>query len=171
MLADDVYAIAKPLIQAFEDCSLVEYPDLRGFPTIGWGQRIKHGQYPHGITQAQADLIFERSLEGFYNGVIKIAQPVGALPCELAAMTSFAYNIGFGSWHPFEDGLLTSTLLRMYNQGDKPGAVKEFQRWDHAGGIEVKGLYRRRVCESLIFSGKTVAELDAVAWMARLIKD
>ncbi len=165
MLADDVYAIAKPLIQEFERCSLREYLDLRGLPTIGWGLRIKHGQYPNGITQQQADLLFQHSMEGFYNGVIKIANLTGALPCELAAMTSFAYNIGFGQWHPFEDGLMTSTLLRKYNHNDKLGASKEFVRWDHAGGVEVEGLLRRRMCEGMIFQGRTVDEMKKLKWL------
>jgi lysozyme len=165
MLMDDVLAIAKPLIQEFEHCELREYLDIRKLPTIGWGIRISHGQYPNGITQAQADKMFETRIESVYNGVRRIVKFGNPNINEMAALTSFGYNIGFGQWHPFVDGLETSTLLHLYNQGYRKAAAHEFVRWDHADGIEIPGLKRRRLCEAMIFTGSSIADLQKVKWL------
>jgi lysozyme len=61
------------------------------------------------------------------------------------ALISFAYNLGLGALHG-------STLLRLVNQGDMEDAANEFPKWDHAGGVAVAGLTRRRLAEQQLFS-------------------
>ena len=52
-------------IRRHEGCNLIPYKDTEGFWTIGWGHRLKSDEYfkyREGITQAQADNIFEEDL-------------------------------------------------------------------------------------------------------------
>lgn len=62
------------------------------------------------------------------------------------ALVSFCFNLGGGA-------LAESTLLKLLNRGDYKGAQKQFKRWDHAGGVELPGLLRRREAEARIFGG------------------
>lgn len=166
----DVLAIAEPLVMHFEQCRLKEYLDSRGLPTIGWGIRIRHGQYPNGITQAQADAIFKNFIAGTASRVLSLINPrlnldlASNLKGQAAAFTSFAYNVGFGSFHPYQDGFETSTLLRLYNAGDFDDAALQFPRWDHAGSEELEGLLERRICEQAIYSGDSIDQLIRCDW-------
>jgi len=49
----------------------------------------------------------------------------------------FVFNLGT---HAFAG----SPLLRLLNAGDFNDAIGEFAKWDHAGGLVVGGLLRRR---------------------------
>lgn len=150
--------IAEPLVEHFEKCVLFEYKDARGFPTIGWGHRIIHLQYPHGITQAQADQFFDNDINWFYRGVTGLIHTrVTSLPCEVAAMVSMAYNVGLAAF-------AGSTLLRLYNEGDKLGAATEFTKWDHAGFVVLEGLLERRECEEYLYNGGSLKQLIAMNW-------
>jgi lysozyme len=53
-------------------------------------------------------------------------------------------NLGTGA---FAD----STLLKLINQSRFLEAAKEFPKWDHDGGRQVKGLLLRRFKEGLLF--------------------
>lgn len=63
---------------------------------------------------------------------------------ELAAMTSFAYNVGIG-------GFRKSTVLKAHNRGDKRAAARAFGLWNKAGGQVMDGLERRRKAESALY--------------------
>jgi lysozyme len=148
--------IARSIICAFEGCHLKEYICPAGKPTIGWGTVIPHGQFPEGITQEIADEWRDRAIKDFAAGVLRRCR---RLPSdgELGALTSFAYNLGL-------DALANSTLIKLYNAGEKIAAADQFPRWCHAGKKELAGLVRRRACERLIFLGHSVAELEAMHW-------
>jgi hypothetical protein len=60
------------------------------------------------------------------------------------ALVCFAYNVGLGALHG-------STLLKKVNTGDFDGAADEFLKWNHAGGVVVPGLTRRRQAERSLF--------------------
>jgi lysozyme len=61
------------------------------------------------------------------------------------ALVSFTYNLGVGALHG-------STLLHLVNQSDFTNAANEFPKWDHAGGVVVAGLLRRRLAEQTLFT-------------------
>lgn len=61
------------------------------------------------------------------------------------ALVSFAFNLGSGA-------LAESTLLRKLNAGKYKAAAKEFKRWNHAGGVVLAGLTRRRNAEARLFN-------------------
>jgi len=64
---------------------------------------------------------------------------------KFAAVLSFCYNVGMANFN-------SSTLRKKILMEDWQGASKEFLKWDKAGGKTMKGLTRRRLAESLLFS-------------------
>ena len=141
-------AKAVALIKRFEGCKLTAYPDPAsgGDPwTIGWGAT---GEGIHkGVvwTQEQADNRLLVDAQRFMRGVQKLCR---ATPTEgeLAALTSFAYNVGLSN-------LGKSTLLRLYNEGREHEAAAQFPRWNKAQGAVMKGLTKRREAERAVFEG------------------
>ena len=116
-------------------------------PTIGWGTI----QYPNGDKVKRGDLISQKRADEFLAWEVEQkAKGVDDLVTvfltenELGALVSFAYNCGLGN-------LAKSTLLRKLNQGDKPGAAREFIKWNKAGGKVLAGLTRRRKAERHLF--------------------
>ncbi len=136
------------LIEQFEGCKLKPYLDVAKIPTIGIGTT----KYPDGrvvtmndppITEAQAQSFLKSHLEGdckAVSGLVKV--PLN--DNEFAALVSFAYNVG-------RNALASSTLLKKLNSGDRQGAADQFLKWDHAAGIQVAGLTRRRQAERALF--------------------
>jgi len=59
---------------------------------------------------------------------------------ELAAYTSFVFNVGHGNF-------ASSTLRRRLNEGDREGACEELKRWVYAKGQKLPGLVKRREAE------------------------
>lgn len=62
---------------------------------------------------------------------------------ELAAMTSFAYNVGVA-------GFKKSTVLKSHNRGDRQAAARAYSLWNKAGGQVMLGLELRRKAESAL---------------------
>lgn len=64
---------------------------------------------------------------------------------QLAALSSFSYNIG-------QDAFTKSTLLKLLNAGyNKPAVSSEFDKWIYAGGQVSTGLKNRRAAEKQLF--------------------
>jgi lysozyme len=61
-----------------------------------------------------------------------------------AAICSFVYNVGMGSYKG-------STLLKLLNAGDYDGAAEQFKQWNKAAGRVLPGLVTRREEESKLF--------------------
>ena len=136
-------------IQQFEGLKLKAYKDSVGIRTIGFGNifnldtgnPIKEGDE---ITQETADRWLKIEVDQLQAKLKKIIT-VPLTDNQLTAITSLAYNIGFGAFK-------RSTLLRLLNAGaSKEEVAKQFLRWNKAGGKEVKGLTNRRQAESNLF--------------------
>lgn len=138
-------AQAMALIKRFEGCELDAYLCPAGVWTIGWGSTgpgIRNGTR---WTQGQADERLAQDVDKFLSGVrSRIKRPV--TESELGAMTSLAYNIGL-------DAFGKSTLLRLFNEGKKDLAAKQFDVWRRAGGRVLDGLVKRRAAERRVFEG------------------
>jgi lysozyme len=146
-------AYAMSLIKQFEGCRLEAYPDpgTGGDPwTIGWGSTGAGIRKGVRWTQAQADDRLASDVERFMRGVRAVCK-VAPTDNELGAMTSLAYNIGLGAFRG-------STLLKLFNVGNKAGAAKQFDRWNKAGGRVMKGLVRRRAAERAVFEQESEDE-------------
>lgn len=76
---------------------------------------------------------------------------------QLAALISFAYNVGIGRDDDPDTpenegrGLRGSTLMRKLNAGDPQGAADQFRAWTKAAGKVNKGLVARRERERKLF--------------------
>lgn len=137
------------LIQAFEGCRLIAYPDpgTGGDPwTIGWGTTgpdVKRGVV---WTQEQADGRFAAHVAEFAAKVRRLLGSAATSQNQFDAMVSFAYNVGVGN-------LSSSTLLRKHKAGNFAGAAAEFARWNKAAGKVLPGLTRRRAAEAAMYRG------------------
>ena len=49
---------------------------------------------------------------------------------------------------------MSSTLLRVLNEGQYDEVPAQIKRWNKAGGQVLEGLVRRREAEALLFEGK-----------------
>ncbi|WP_288492073.1 lysozyme [uncultured Pseudomonas sp.] len=150
------------LMHHYESCRLSAYPDpgsVDGRPwTIGWGHtgpEVKRGLV---WTQAQADTAFLRDLQATEYLVEKMAPT--ATQAEFDALVSFAYNLGAAA-------LRGSTLMRLYQAGDKTGAAEQFLRWDKNDGAVLHGLTKRRNAERSLFLGATSAVAIAIGDRAK----
>lgn len=130
------------LIKSFESLRLHAYPDpgTGGDPwTIGYGHtgpEVHRGQV---ITEHEADRLLESDSLRFEKGVGELLT-VPATQGQFDALVSFAFNVGLGN-------LKSSTLLRLFNAGDKGAAAEQFLRWNKAAGKVMPGLTNRRLAE------------------------
>jgi lysozyme len=146
------------LIKRFEGCArlrsdgmVAAYPDpgTGSEPwTIGWGATGR--DHVHGgrigpqttWTQAQCD---ERLADDLTRYAADVARALGDAPTTQAqfdALVSFHYNTG---------AIARATLTQKHVAGDFQGAVREFARWNRAGGRVLKGLIRRRAAEAELY--------------------
>lgn len=137
------------VLKYFESCKLEAYWDKHGKVwTIGWGETGPDVVPGLVITQAYADLRLKKRLETEFVPGVKRLLKIEPTQGQLDAMVDLAYNIGLGNF-------ASSTLLKLYNQGDMKGAAAQFKRWRFAGGQPLLGLYRRRVADEALFNGAT----------------
>lgn len=138
------------LIHSFESLRLKAYPDpgsKDGKPwSIGWGSTGSDIGPGTVWTKEQADARFAKDLARFEVGVSKA---VGAdlKQHQFDALVSFAYNVGLGNF-------LSSTMLKMLNEGYYSNAALQFGKWIFNDGKVMKGLVRRRESERKLFSGE-----------------
>lgn len=135
-------------IKSFEGFSAKPYLDSVKVPTIGYGtimypdgKRVTMNDTPCAAQQAEQYLAFEVNQK--CSGVNTMVA-VQVNQNQFDALVSFAYNLGTGALHG-------STLLKLLNKGCYADAAKEFLKWDHAGGVAVAGLTRRRLAEQKLF--------------------
>lgn len=139
-------ALVAPSVMLHEGLRLDSYPDVGGVWTICYGsttidmQPVRPGQK---ATRAVCDRALYADLSAAANAASR-AVYVPLTTEQLAAITSFTYNVGQGK-------LKSSTLLRKLNAGDYCGASAEFQRWAYVRGKRYDGLYTRRTAEQSLF--------------------
>lgn len=135
------------LIHSFESLRLKAYPDpgsKDGKPvTIGWGSTGPDIKLGMTWTKEQADARFAKDLARFEIGVSR-AVSVDLKQNQFDALVSFAYNVGMANF-------LSSTLLKMLNEGYYSNAALQFLRWTKNDGVEMAGLVRRRKAEKALF--------------------
>ena len=137
-----------------KDGKFLAYKDpasIDGLPiTIAWGLTyhadgtlVKLGEiweYDYAV-KVKAAVLSE-----FINGVIELCPDlVNEHPNKLAAITSFAYNVGLGN-------LSKSTLRKKINNKDYSSVPQELLKWNRASGKVMNGLTRRRKAEGELFS-------------------
>ncbi len=144
-------APALAIIKEFEGCRLEAYRCPAGVPTIGYGTtRLQNGPVRMGttISQEEADTLLLAEVQQLYGpGVMQLLPMAkGWKPEQVAAIVSFAYNLGLGA---LEDSTLRKRLLA----GEDATKVvrEELPKWTHAGEAVLPGLQRRRAAEVALF--------------------
>ena len=133
---------AVELVKGFDGFSPKAYLRPAGVPTIGYGH-TGNVRPDDTITPEEAESLLEKDLAKFDAGIKKSVK-VPLNENQLAALTSFAYNVGLGAFN-------NSTLLKQLNEGHYELAADQLLRWTKAGGKELKGLVTRRAAERAVF--------------------
>lgn len=130
------------LIESFEGCRLEAYQDSVQTWTIGYGHTadVVEGMT---ITPAQATALLAGDLV-IYEHYVNSYVTAPLTQHEFDALVSFTYNLGAGT-------LQRSDLLAYLNADQIAEAADMFLEYDHAGGVEVAGLLRRREAERALF--------------------
>lgn len=149
----------KEWLKDVEQLRLMPYDDQTGEEitqwvpgaTIGYGHLIAQQEWPiyqNGITEEQADQIFEDDLAPFVNTVNR-AINVPLEPHQLDAAVMLAYNIGVG-------GFSSSSAVKLINdsQAETPYSSLEdaWKAWNKSQGQVNQGLINRRSAEWEMFS-------------------
>jgi len=141
------------LIKRFEGCAslradglVAAYPDpaTGGAPwTIGWGATGMEIDHDTLWTQEECDARLECDLARYSADV---ARSIGDAPTtqpQFDALVSFHYNTG---------AIARATLTKLHRAGDYDRSMREFQRWNKAGGRVLKGLTNRRMAEAQLYA-------------------
>lgn len=131
------------LIKRFEGFSPVPYRCPAGKITIGYGHVIRPGESFGRLTEAEATGLMLRDIGSRFAPMVAAHIKVPLNDNQFSALVSLAYNAGAAP--------LAKTLGRKLNDGDLPGAAREFDRWVNAGGRVLPGLVRRRAAERVLF--------------------
>lgn len=139
-------AVATPVVAYFEGYIPHTYADPVGIPTICYGHTGPDVTPDRTATRDECESLLRQDLGDAVSGVLHCVR-ADMQAHQLAALTSFAYNVGAGA-------LCKSTLARKANAGDWPGACAELSRWVYAKGIKLGGLVKRRAAERAMCEGR-----------------
>ena len=151
MLPPPWLELALKTIKAFEGCRLEAYKDAAGVPTIGYGT-TRYMDAPvrisDKISQAMAEELLANDVEHLFGPGVLSLLPMATKwrPNQVAALTSFAYNLGLGA---LENSTLRARLLA--GQDAYTVVREELPKWIHAGEAVLPGLERRRKAEIELF--------------------
>jgi lysozyme len=141
------------LIKTAEGFESHLYTCPAGDATIGYGHLVHHGPvggaaseapFVGGVDEQRATDLLRQDVAYAEHAVTTLVK-VTVTQGQFDALVSFTYNLGAGT-------LQRSTLLRMVNAGRFDFAADQFLAWDHAGGVVVPGLTRRREAERKMFA-------------------
>jgi lysozyme len=130
------------LVRHFESFRPVAYKCPAGIWTVGYG--FTEGVHPGDtITIAEASRRLKIELEDHAQVVREAIPDTPLTQGQFNALVSYVFNIGH----------ILETLLAKLKARDMAGALLEFPRACRAEGKPLKGLYRRRLAESCMWSG------------------
>lgn len=128
------------------------------------------------ITRDEAKALLAMDVNEFLEGLAVLLANIPTTQAQLDALVAFAFNVGvrgFGgstllSRHrahvPVSERFDYGKLKAQSQAGNATGPTEyAFAAWSKAGGRWMLGLYRRRVCEALIYGGGDVAKAIVTA--------
>lgn len=159
-------SIGLQLIKSFEQLRTTAYTCPAGKPTIGIGhtsaaggmftltsgEKVSTVKLGQSITASEAQRLFNADIDQFEDGVERLIDraKIPPNPAEFDALVSLAFNIGLGNFS-------SSTVLKRFLRGDKPGAAEAMLAWNkmtvNGKKVVAKGLVRRREAERWLFLG------------------
>jgi lysozyme len=134
------------LIKSFEGFRERAYRDVGGVWTIAYGHS-GDVEPLEVVTEVEGEALLVGDLRE-HEAIVEKANEVELNPNQFSALVSFEFNTG---------ALPGSTLLRLVNARDFPGAAAQFDRWVHVDGVLVDGLVRRRAAEKALFLSEAIA--------------
>lgn len=132
---------AAAAVVGFEGYELIDYADPVGIPTACFGHTAT-AEIGKQRTDSECQSLLMIELAEYQGCVLSHSRPTLSTN-QLAAFTSFTYNVGCSKFR-------SSTLLKKLNAGDVVGACNELPRWVYARGVKLNGLVRRREVERLL---------------------
>ena len=136
--------VAAPYVAEWEGMKGEAYQDAVGVWTIGCGHTkdVKPGDV---VTRAEAMMMLVDDLKETIDGLAPHVH-VPVTEGQFIALTSLAFNVGV-------EGLVGGCpkLMAALNAGKWKECAKEFLDVDHAGGVRLPGLTRRRREEAELF--------------------
>lgn len=135
------------LIKKFEGLRLKAYQDSVGIWTIGYGTTRINGrpvQPEETCTKTEAESYLMQDVKNIAEAPVKRNTRGLITQSMYDALCCFTYNVGPGNF-------AKSTLLKDVNSSKYLDAAAGFLQWTKAGGVELKGLVRRRTAEKDLF--------------------
>ena len=130
------------------------YLDVAGFPTIGYGHRVRPPEsFPRGMDEAQAAAMLANDVRQAEQAVLRLVR-VELTQGQFDALVDFCFNLGAGR-------LAGSSLLRELNAGRQDAAGELLLSWDHAAGEVNAGLKARRESELQLWTSEEQAKQTA----------
>lgn len=159
-------------IKSYEGLRLNKYTDLAGKTTIGYGHVVKSGEnIPDTITEEYALELLKNDLLGAENTVSSFQKSYGVTlnQNQFDALVSMVFNCGSA---PLANECRLRSLLLEYKVGSNIPAWRVYNamaRWHHAGGVDVEGLYHRRMNEAKMFTAGSysTATWEIPAWLKK----
>lgn len=154
MIQEAINLAENSLIKPFEgyakrlpngDCLAYPDPGTKGSPwTIGWGSTGPTISSDTIWVLAQAQNALDAHLLYFTTALLKLSpRLITASDRRLAALISFVYNCGLGSYR-------ISTLKKRVDASDWESAATEILKWNKAAGRVLPGLTKRRTAEAML---------------------
>jgi lysozyme len=120
------------------------YPDVAGFPTVGYGHKLLPGEsYPNGITEERATELLREDV-GWAESAVSRLVKVPLTQGQFDALVDFTFNCGAGT-------LQRSTALHLLNLGQYAAVPAQLEKYDLAGGTVRKDLEKRREAEAKLW--------------------
>jgi lysozyme len=135
-------------VKGYEGYSPVAYrgADVQN-QTIGYGHVIEPGESYSVMSESQATGLLQNDLSGSVASVNKEFAGTNLSQNQFDALVSFAYNLGNNVWSS------APTLVNDVKSGASAEKLKaDFTQYDHCNGVELKGLYNRRLDEWSMFT-------------------
>lgn len=139
-LATKLIATHEGLAAIKEDGLVYPYLDPVGYPTQGYGIRVKSMDEPPITIEEATDRLQEHA-EKYMGYTLALCPNLKHYPLSLAAITDFTYNVGASN-------LKISTLRKRILANDWKNVVKELHRWKYSKGRVLPGLVTRRANEA-----------------------
>lgn len=135
-------AILLAYVPQFEGMILKGYRDPIGIVTACAGH-TKTAVLGKPYTKQECERLLADDLIEHAEGVLRCTPDLRGRTYQLAAASSFAYNVGVGAY-------CNSTMARLNNAGQYAAACAQLDRWVYAGGKKLNGLVKRRATERQI---------------------
>lgn len=134
------------LIKRFEGLSLSAYRCPAGVWTIGWGH-TENVRPLMSVSHAEADELLRNDVSEIFTKLTQLSAEANVTLSsnQLAALTSFIFNVGFSAFR-------RSTLWKLIRKNpNDPDIARQFAQWKYAAGKVMPGLVRRRREEATLY--------------------